>query len=122
LTRDRHVALYAEDGMPADLANREFDRLSEPGAASLVKKHVQPDIDALRGAAADLERYATKRIAHFDKEPPTVIPKFSDLNAALDVFEKLVKRYRLLLRAIGGEVLPVIVEPWERVLTEPWIP
>src|SRR6266849_6405251 len=32
LTRARHVALYREVGMPADMAEREFDRLAAPGA------------------------------------------------------------------------------------------
>ncbi len=60
--------------------------------------------------------------AHLDREEPKEIPTFSDLDAALDVFERLVKRYRLLLRGDGGDVLPVIVYPWEAVLIEAWIP
>jgi hypothetical protein len=63
-----------------------------------------------------------QRIAHLDREVPTTIPTFDDLNRALDVFERLVKRYRLLLRADGGDVVPVVVEPWETVLEVPWIP
>lgn len=122
LTRARHVALYEEVGMPADLAEREFDRLAGPRAPRLTKRCVQGDIDLLRSAAGQLERYATQRIAHLDKEEPTVIPKFEDLDHALDVFEQLVKRYRLLLRGDGGDVVPVIAYPWEAVLTEPWIP
>jgi hypothetical protein len=78
--------------------------------------------DALLSAAGDLERYATQRLAHLDREEPSVIPKFEDLDAALDVFEELVKRYRLLLHGDGGEVLPLIAYPWEAVLEEPWIP
>jgi hypothetical protein len=50
-----------------------------------------------------------------------VIPTFDDLDGALDVFERLVRRYRLLLKGDGGDVVPVIVEPWEAVLQVPWI-
>src|SRR2546426_6591714 len=32
LTRARHVQLYKDVGMPADIADREFDRIAEPGA------------------------------------------------------------------------------------------
>ncbi len=88
----------------------------------LDRRHVQRDIDALRGAADGLERYATQRIAHLDKEEPTYIPKFEELDRALDVFERLVKHYRLLLRGDAGDVLPVIIYPWEAGLEEPWIP
>lgn len=122
LTRARHAALYAEAGMPADLAEREFDRLAEPGAPHLTMRRVQGDLDEFRGAADQLEQFATQRIAHLDIEEPTVIAKSEDLDRALDVFEQLVRRYRLLLRGDGGDVVPVIAYPWEAVLTEPWIP
>ncbi len=122
LTRTRHIALYEEVGMPADIAEREFDRLAGPGTAHFDLRHVQPDIDALHGVADRLERYATQRIAHLDTQEPTDIPNFEDLDRALDELERLVRRYRLLLRAEGGDVLPVIVYPWEAVLEVPWIP
>jgi hypothetical protein len=38
LTRIRHVALYEEVGMPAKLAEAEFDRLAERGAPYLAPK------------------------------------------------------------------------------------
>jgi hypothetical protein len=44
LTRARHVVLYKDAGMPAHLAEKEFDRLAEPGAVQLAKPHVQRDI------------------------------------------------------------------------------
>lgn len=120
LTRARHVALYHEVGMPAAVAEQEFDRLAGPGLPHLEKRHIQPDIDALTEASERLERYATKRIAHFDKAEPA-IPRISELDDAFDVFEQIVRRYKLLLHAAGGPIVPVILEPWERVLTEPWI-
>lgn len=122
LTRARHIQLYKDVGMPADIAEREFDRIAEPGAPHLTKAHVQRDLDELHRVADDLERYATQRIAHLDRESPPVIPTFDDLDRALDVFERLVKRYRLLLKGDGGDVVPVIVEPWEAVLQVPWVP
>jgi hypothetical protein len=121
LTRARHVALYKEVGAPSGLAEAEFDRLSEAGAPHLERRHVQPDIDKLREASDRLEKYATKRIAHYEKKEPAEIPKFSELDDALDAFEEIVRRYKLLLLAEGGPIVPVIIEPWERVLTEPWI-
>jgi hypothetical protein len=68
------------------------------------------------------ERYATQRLAHLGREPSSDIPKFSDLDDAFGVFEALVGRYRLLLRADGGPIVPVVMYPWEAVLTEAWIP
>jgi hypothetical protein len=121
LTRARHVRLYQDVGAPADLAEKEFDRLAGAGQPHLERRHIQPDVDALIEASEILERFATKRIAHLDKEPPSAIPKFSDLDRAFDVFERIVKRYKLLLHGDGGDIVPIIAEPWERVLTEPWI-
>lgn len=108
--------------MPADIAEREFDCVAGPGSPHFERRQVQPDIDSLRDAADRLQQYASRRIAHLDREEPKEIPTFSDLDAALDVFERLVKRCRLLLRKIAGDVLPIIAYPCEAVLTEPWIP
>ncbi len=121
LTRARHVGLYTQEGMPADLAEREFDRLAEPRAPHLAARNVQQDIDRLNEVARPLERYATQRIAHLDRAEPSDIPNFDDLDAAFDTFRDVLRRYKLLLLAEGGDVVPVILEPWERVLTVPWI-
>jgi hypothetical protein len=56
LTRARHVQLYEDVGMPADLAEAEFDRIAEPGAPHLAKPHVLRDLDELHRVADDLER------------------------------------------------------------------
>src|SRR5882724_10469073 len=83
-----------------------------PGLARhFERRQVQPDIDSLRDAADRLQQYASRRIAHLGREEPKEIPTFSDLDAALDVFERLVKRCRLLLRKIAGDVLPIIAYP-----------
>src|SRR5947208_1694126 len=43
LTRARHVQLYKDVGMSADIADREFDRIAEPSVPHLMKPHVQRD-------------------------------------------------------------------------------
>jgi len=107
--------------MPAALAEKEFDRLAEPGAPHLERKHVQPDNERLKKVSTVIEQYATRRIAHLDQEEPSVIPTFPELNAALDEFERIIRRYKLLLEADGGQIVPVLMYPWRAVLHEPWI-
>jgi hypothetical protein len=124
LTRTRHLLFYRAPGMPerfAEAGEREFDELGGPGVAHLEDRHVQPDIDALLSAAAVVERYATQRIAHLDRREPSAIPTFADLDASLDQLERIVRRYRRLLRGQDGEVMPVLDGGWEAVLMEPWI-
>jgi hypothetical protein len=125
LTRARHLRFFTAAGMPdrfAQAGERDFDDLVEPGAAQLEDRHVQPDIDALLGAARAVERFATQRIAHLDRTELREIPTEADLDASLDQLERIVGRYRRLLRGQGGEVLPVLDGGWEAVLMEPWIP
>lgn len=122
LTRSRHVAMYEAAGLPARVAEAEFDEIVALGASGLDLQHVQHDIDALRGSTDALERYATQRVAHLDRERTTQSPTFAGLDVALDEFERVVRRYVLLMRGKDDAVLPVIDGAWEAVLMEPWIP
>jgi hypothetical protein len=122
LSRERHVCLYAEQGMPVEVGSKEFDRLAGVGVPYLEKRHVQPDIDRFLVASEEVEKYVTTRIAHLDKDPPKTIPNYADLDHALVTVEQIVERYTNLLQGRSGTINPTIVDNWERVLKEVWIP
>jgi hypothetical protein len=120
----RHVERYCEEGGPEfeKIGHREFDRFAGKAGAHVDPRLVQDDITNLQRMTEHLERYATKRVAHLDAKGPDRIPTYHELDQAIDLLEELVKKYRLLIKCVGGAVLPVVAYPCKAIFTEPWIP
>jgi len=120
LTRIRHVAFY--DTSIAGIGEREFDELAGIGQPYMDSRRVQTDATSLQHVTEKLRDYATKRIAHTLDTAPKQIPTFTDLDAAIDLVEVLTKKYKLLIRGQGGDILPTVAFPWKAIFTETWIP
>jgi hypothetical protein len=122
LTRERHLDRYREVNPEMEEAgDLEFDRFAGQGNPHIDPGGVQYDISELLKATEHLERYATKRVAHSDAEAPPIIPSFDDLDRALDLLERLLKKYRLLILVKGGDVVPTVIDAWKGIFMEPWI-
>ena len=106
-------------------ASRDFDKF-----AGKIGNHVDPeliklDFKELKSKAQKCEKYADRRVAHFDKQPMSNIPTFEDLDNCIDVLEKLLKKYYLLFRAGSlASILPVSQNKydWKAIFKEAWIP
>jgi hypothetical protein len=103
-----------------DVAHREFDELVAPGAQHIDPIAVQSDLDALKTKTRDVERYGTKRVAHFDERAPTSIPTFHELDEAIDLIRALWVKYLLLLRGLSYRE-PVWAYDWKAIFREPWV-
>ncbi len=71
------------------------------------------------------EKYADRRIAHFDERAISSIPTFLDLDKCIDFLEMLIKKYYLLFRAGSlNSILPVSQNryDWKAIFKEAWIP
>ena len=102
-------------------AHHEFDRHVASGANHIDPTVVQTDLDALHKRTRDVERYGTKRVAHFDEKGPKNIPTFQELDDALDLIRALWIKYLFLLRALTYRE-PVWTYDWKVIFREPWIP
>jgi len=104
--------------------SRDFDKF-----AGKIGNHVDPeliklDFEELKSKAQKCEKYADRRVAHFDKQPMSNIPTFEDLDNCIDVLEKLLKKYYLLFRAGSlASILPVSQNKydWKAIFKEAWI-
>lgn len=121
LSRARYVALYKGSGSEC-FADRDFDKFAGKGNEYVDHSLVELDLKELQKKANGCEKYADKRIAHFDKKMPKRIPTFSELDSCVDLLEVLIKKYYLLFR--GGcllSVLPTFQYDWKQIFHEPWI-
>lgn len=119
LSRDRFVALYRPELRGA--AHHEFDREVGKGTPYIDPRAVEADLEALRKATADVERYGTKRVAHLDVVGPKNVPTFGELEAAIELLRALLKKYMLLLLAVSYND-PEWIYDWKAIFREPWLP
>lgn len=120
LSRGRYVALCKTN--PRDLADKDFDRLAGNGAAHIDPSVPRAKLGKLEDIAKRIGKYATKRIAHFDKSEFKNLPTYAELDECLDYLEGLLKRYLLLFRAQAHTtIVPVWQYDWKQVFRRPWI-
>ncbi len=123
IERQAHVRMYvAAPG--AEYGHLTFDNVVGRGRAFLSAQAVRSDLRKLEDASERVRRFVNKRVAH--RNAPGKIrrlPKFNDIDAALDVLDHLLCKYNLLLTAQGMESMRATRQyNWQSVLWEPWIP
>jgi hypothetical protein len=123
LSRARYRKLWKAAGLGKRLADLEFDHFAGKGKSFVDRALIQADLSRLQAKAGVVKKYANKAIAHVDQRGPTTVPKFSDIDECLDLLEELVKKYYLILRAVGlVSVLPTWQYDWKAIFREPWMP
>lgn len=122
LSRTRFVALYRGSTVQHS-ADGDFDKFAGKGGSHVDPRLVNADLQALKGKAKKCEKYADRRVAHFDKRAMKNIPVFRDLDDCIDFLEGLVKKYYLLFRGASLlSVLPVWQYDWKAIFRERWLP
>jgi hypothetical protein len=73
--------------------------------------------------ASNVEHLADRRYAHYDPRGLTAPrPTFQDIGNCLRLFQKLILRYKLLLKgAAQATLLPTFLYDWKEVFRRPWI-
>lgn len=122
LTRSYYTGLYVGSGVE-DLADGDFNRFAEPGAAHIDAGLVLTDMAELKDVTAKCEDFADKRLAHHDKRDPKQLPTYNDIDAAIDLLDQLYCRYALMLEAQAPDtLLPTWQYDWKEIFRTPWLP
>lgn len=98
-----------------------YDGLVGPGKNAPDPKDIQGEIGRLRKVTKRIGVFATKVIAHTDREKPTNLPKFGEIGKAIDEFASLVKRYVALTRAASLSVGTTAQYDDDAIFRIPWI-
>jgi RNA polymerase sigma factor (sigma-70 family) len=93
-SRQVQLIILNEFALPA--WNQSFDRFAGPDRVLLDKALLGRDLKLLRSTCTELERFATKRLAHFDSQAPGR-PTYLKIDQALDVIDSLLEKYNNLL-------------------------
>jgi len=121
LTRKRYLSMYNDSSLPDFVPNTEFDSYCDGGKEYIDLVKVNEDLINLKFKAEKIKSFATKRIAHFDKEIFEDFPSYGELDAVLDYLEEIFKKYSLVLRADTSDLLPIFLYDWKKIFRYPWI-
>lgn len=105
-------------------ASGAFDALAGEREPAIPASLVVADRDALRERGAPVKRFVDQHIAHSDRDPVAEAPTLREVNAFIDRFGDLVKRYHSVLHP--GEslmwLLPDVQSDWKAPFRNgPWI-
>ena len=122
LSRTRYVALWDDPVVRKRFADEAFDRFAGSGKPHIDPAMVEEDCSQLVKMIDGVKGYVDKRVAHYDREGPTTVPTFADLNECLDFVEDLLIKYLAVFRAESWRsVLPVWQHDWKQIFRHPWI-
>lgn len=123
IDRVSHVRMYRETSIGERLGHMSFDGVVGKGKLHLSEQAIRSDLRALEDASERVRRFVNKRIAH-RTSPGEIrrLPKFNEMDAALDKLDQIFCKYDLLITARGASSLHATRQyDWREVLWEPWV-
>jgi hypothetical protein len=105
-------------------ANGAFDCLAGEREPAIPARRVEADRDELRALGAPVKRFVNQHIAHSDRAPVAEAPTLREVNAFIDRFGELVKRYHSVLHPSESlmMLLPDVQRDWKAPFRNgPWI-
>jgi hypothetical protein len=117
--RGRESFLYqVELGMKDDF----YTKLADPGSDHLNVKLIGQDLNFIQKKAQIVERFATKRLAHYDKIPPLKV-RYAEIDAALDALDVVMGKYSKLF-SLGWRAkveFESLFPDWPMIFETAWI-
>jgi hypothetical protein len=84
---------------------------------------IDQEILTLTQATKKLKQFVDTQVAHSAKAGPSTLPTFQDVDDAIDVLEKLLRRYMWLFRSTAlTTALPTWQFDWTEIFRYPWLP
>ena len=100
----------------------DFAPYADASGEHICPQMVKDDLTALKSAVEKHEEFADKRIAHWDKGEPDVIPTFGELDDCIKLLDKTYVKYHLLFYAESIDTLmPTYQYEWKTIFLEPWL-
>jgi hypothetical protein len=124
INREFHVRMYRTTPSGLEMGNLTFDAVAGKRTRTLSQRAIRRDLRSLEDAGERIQRFVNKRIAH-RTSPGQIrrLPKFNELDAAMNKVDEIFCKYNLLLTAQGLTTAHATRQYlWQEVLWEPWIP
>ena len=116
------VGIVDSSQLKAIIKMDDFAPYTDASGAHVCPQMVEDDRKRLESAAKKHEAYADKRIAHWDKREPKVIPSFGELDDCIKLLDRTYVKYHFLFHAESMDTLmPTYQYEWKSIFCEPWL-
>jgi hypothetical protein len=122
LSRAAYKSRCTNPHLPESYLDSDYDRLvgnrkQQPDPAAF-----ESEIEELEARTRKVKEFADAHVAHLSLEPMKELPKFLELDDAIDCLERTLKRYLHLFRGEGPTpALPTWQYDWKEIFRHPWI-
>lgn len=100
----------------------DFAPYADASGKHVCPKMVEDDLKRLKSSVEIHEEFADKRIAHWDKGEPEVMPTFGELDDSIKLLDQTYVKYHLLFYAESMDTLmPTYQYEWKTIFLEPWL-
>lgn len=122
ISRERYISNYEGSNLGIDIGHLDFDSIAGKGSKHIDSKIPLNDHSKLKNLAKACEGYADRRISHYDKRDPKLVPTFNDIDICVDYLENLLKKYYSIFRAtVISQFPPIFQYDWRSIFKETWL-
>lgn len=118
ITRERFVRVNCQGN--EKIAAHLWPDIAEPTGQHVNAAMVRADLDVLLQTANTVERFATKRVAHWDVDEWTTPVPYEELHRCIDAVGNLLERYSGLLTGVTQGADPLLPSGWDSIFRRPF--
>ena len=116
------VGITDSSQLKAIIQMDDFAQYADASGEYVCPQMVKEDRARLESAVKTHEESADKRIAHWDKHEPKVIPTFGELDDCIKLLDQTYVKYHFLFHAESIDTLmPTYQYEWKSIFCEPWL-
>ncbi len=122
VSREAYKKRFANPSLPRNYIDRDYGGLVGQGMAIPDQNAIAHEINSLKKSAEPLKRFVDENIAHSARRKTNGLPKFKDLDDAIEVLDAMCMRYLHLFRGTGmTTALPTWQYDWKEIFRYAWI-
>lgn len=100
----------------------DFSRYADANGAYVCPQMLKDDKARLESKAKILAEFVDRRIAHWDKRKPKVVPTFGELDDCIKLLDQTYVKYHFLFHAESiNTLMPTYQYKWKSIFCEPWL-
>lgn len=104
------------------MTKEDFKKYADPNGEHVCPKMIEYDLRSFKSAIGVAEEYIDKRIAHWDKSEPELVPTSIETSQCFCVLESTYIKYHSLFYAERlNSLTPIYQHNWKEIFLEPWI-
>jgi len=122
VSREAYKKRCTNPNLPLKYLDTDYDRLIGRGMPHPDRVKIADEIRKLEERTEPLKRFVDEHVAHTAIQQAKSLPKFRELDDAIDMLEALAKRYLHLFRGVAlTSALPTWQYDWKEIFHYPWI-